>query len=231
MEYMDDTLSQLMSGETPEEYRNSRMKILSDLDRLESYCDKFVIETIEDYDKVYELKGHICLLWCFAANNNLPEFDRVDKIDASLGERLFAFIKKHKVKDKSAKAVARYVLWGRYYLRQNMDSIYQTLIDNDLLRRSNDNFYIIRLHYKTGDNTFTVGKGGKESRNYCNSCGLQAIPITSNGWVKYLRDKENDISILEDRYGIVYQVDAKYGIRNISLSKEERNIIIKEYLR
>lgn len=226
---MKTKIYELLKDTGIKDYQQEYAARFSQLDQIEELVETIKINTFEEFKAVYALKGLTNSMWCFAVNNDLPEYDRISKVESIIGEKLLGFIKKSLIKDKEAKIVAKYALWGKYYTAQNLEKIYETLIKFDMIRRDTDNdLYIIGLHYKVGDNTFTVSRSGNQ-RNYFDSCAFQAIAGISTHLQGFISDRIEEIPYLDEAYGKVYQENAKGGIRSIALSKKECKVIISKY--
>lgn len=229
--FMNDLSAHMEGDKTGEDYFNSRTQALEHIDEIENIVDNAKIKTMEDYDRYSNIKSILSSLFCFTANNQMPIFDRICDIESKMGKKLLKFVKSQVVKDREIRAVIRYVLWGAYYRSQNIESIYNVLFENDLLRKQGSGIFVTGLHYKVGDNTFTVDRMDRQHRNYVEWTALQAICIKSNTLKDFILDnnKWDNIPQLEDRYSSIFVCDGKYCIRPIRLKYEERKLIMEKY--
>ncbi len=230
--FINDLSAQVEGDNTGEDYVKNRIKALEKIDDIEKIVNNAKINTMEDYDRYSHIKSVLSSLFCFTANNKKQEFDRVCNIESKIGDKLVKFVKKQTVKDRKVRALIRYVLWNKYYMNQDMESIYDELIKNDVLRKKGSGIYVIGLHYKVGDNTFTVDAMGRQHRNYVGWTALQAISVVSSTLTDFITEnnKWSEIPELEDRYSTVTVCDGKYCIRPIRLKYEERDIIRQKYV-
>jgi len=230
IEFINDFTAK-MNNTTTEQYKNNLNQFLEKIDVLENAVNIAVIKNFEDYKKCSELKAILSSLFCFSFNNKLPEFEKIAKIESSLGKKLLDFVKKNTVKNSEIKTVVRYLLWGKYYSQQSFSKIYEVLKKHNLLRRQGDNLCVIGLHYKVGDNLFTVDYNGREHRQYVSWAGFQAFYNKSGQFKQFIidTDKWNEIPELEDIYEITGLHDGKYAVRPIGLNKKERNLIQEKY--
>jgi hypothetical protein len=161
----------------------------------------------------------------------LPEFDKIAKIESNLGQKMFKFIKRNTIKNSEAKTVARYVLWGKYYSSQKIEEIYEILKKHNILRKKDDRLCIVGLHYKVGDNIFTVDYNGRNHRTYIQWAGFQAIFNKNRQLEQFItyNNKWEEIPELENFYETIGIHDGKYAIRPFGLSEKERSFILKKY--
>jgi len=224
-----DNLSAKMAGQTTDDYIKTREKALTCIDKIEEVVTKIKIKTFEDYNKGMKIKGVISSLYCYAFNHNNNIWKKVGVVEDIIGKKIFNFAKRHKIKDSKVKTVCRYILWKRYYYKQNLEKIYQFLLKNDVLRQNGCSFYIIGLHGKVGNNVFTVDDRGREHRTYVESCAFQAMYINSSTFIEYLNNRKEEIPRLEDRYSGVIVQDGKHCIRPIRLKYKEKQFIREEF--
>jgi len=77
--------------------------------------------------------------------------------------------------------IARYLLWGRYFMGVYDGAAWLEARDRGVLRKKRREdgagfaFYVVGLRYKVGDNVFTCDSRGREHRQYANTIGCQAI--------------------------------------------------------
>lgn len=229
--FINDLSAHMEGDKTGEDYVNSRSQALEQIDEIEHVVDNATIKTMEDYDRYCNIKSILSSLFCFTANNQMPIFDRICDIESKIGKKLVKFVKSQTIKDREIRTVARYVLWGAYYRSQNIEAIYDVLFENDLLRKQGASIFVRGLHYKVGDNTFTVDRMGRQHRNYVEWTALQAIFTVNNTLRDFILDnnKLEEIPQLEDRYSSISVCDGKYCIRPIRLKYEERKLIMEKY--
>ena len=225
-----NSLSAQMAGESEEEYTQIREDALKELDEVEGAVKRTKVEDINSYNEAMKLKGVLSSLFCYTANSNKPEVDRVGDIECTLGTKLFKFANKHgKITDKAIKALAKYLITNlrHYYTLEDVDKIVECLRNAGVLYQSEGSYLITGLHYSVGDNVFGVSSNGSEYRLMQRSCALQAFYVNDH-WMRLLSELKPDAPELPDFYNKVGTGDGKY-LAKVYLTREEHGIVKREY--
>lgn len=231
MENFANVLSAGMSNLTEEEYVSQQNKFLTKLDFIEQKAQEAVVNSIEDYKEVIEIKDLSSSLWCYAFNNKKEEFDRVDKIERILGTKLYNFAKKFNKLNAQIRPIAKYLCWNKRFYREDIEKIIKTAFDNDIIRKRNGSYYIIGFHLAVGDNTFSISRRtGQEYRDYVKSFALQAISISFedgySGRIKILNSLP--IKDLEDYYTLTSVGNHKHCVK-INFNRNDKSKIYADY--
>jgi len=225
-----NSLSAQMSGESEEDYTQIREDALKELERIEDTVKRIKITDTASYKEAMALKGCISSLFCYTCNNEKPEYERVMEIEGRLGKKLLSFANKYrKIKDKTVKALAKYLItnWRYYYTTEDVDKIVGCLKDAGVLYKSEDSYFIIGLHYAVGDNVFGVSSNGSEYRLMQRSCAIQAFYLNSH-WSRIFSALNIDVPELPDFYDKVGTGDGKY-LAKVYLTRDEHGIVKREY--
>ena len=221
-----NSLSAFLEGEEEGDYVKTRDGALKQLDEVEGAVKRTKVEDINSYNEAMKLKGALSSLFCYTANSNKPEVDRVGDIECALGAKLFKFANKHKkINDKTVKALAKYAItnWQHYYTREDVTKIVERLKNADVLYQSEGSYLITGLHYSVGDNVFGVSSNGSEYRLMQRSCALQAFYVNDH-WTRLLSELKPDAPELPNFYNKVGTGDGKY-LAKVYLTREEHQTV------
>lgn len=186
-----------------------------------------VVETFEMYDSASKVKGFLCSLYCRTFNSDHPEFDRVSKLEDRWADAMFQFAKKQDVQGHK-RTVVRYLCWRSYY-PNGIDT--RRLCDDavlwGLVYRNGDAHVVRGLHFKVGDNVFSVDSRGRQHRTYVGHCGLQVFYI-QNPIAKEIL-KGMNLPEMPKRYDVIGLYDGKGAARPIGLKWQEKQLIREMY--
>jgi hypothetical protein len=86
---------------------------LAHLDAIERIARRLTIGTVEDFNRVYELKRFVGRLACYAFNNRLEVTDRVWAIEGVIGRAMSRWARAFYCRQVSpeARTLVRYLLW------------------------------------------------------------------------------------------------------------------------
>ena len=217
------------------------------LKRLENLIKKIDIESIEDYKEAYDFKKFLSSLFCYAFNSNSDKYKQIGAIEAQLGQKIARFVKKRfRIKDKVVKAAAKYAVtcWRCYYSTEDKEKIIKCLLENKLLYKKpyktrngqiEYDFLVTGLHYAVGDNTFSIGKDGKEYRNYVSVCVPQAFYLNDrfhNFLVSKIKSDPqflDNIPLLPEYYTPTLVEPNLKDAARIYLNREEKDIIWEHF--
>jgi hypothetical protein len=104
-------LSAQMAGMKTDDHCRAHNDALRQLDRMREAVAQTEVASIEDYKEAMKLKSAISSLFCYAFNNNLPEWEEVCDLEGELGKKLYGFARTYdRIKDKETRAVAKYFI-------------------------------------------------------------------------------------------------------------------------
>ncbi|MEK7863253.1 MAG: hypothetical protein AAB295_08320, partial [Chloroflexota bacterium] len=103
---------------------------LAQLDAIERVARRLRIGTLEEFNRVYALKGFVARLACYTFNNYLDLNDRVGAIEGVIGRALSRWARAFYGRQVSAEArtLVRYLLWRKRYPSENLAKIVDRLI-------------------------------------------------------------------------------------------------------
>lgn len=182
-----------MLGMTSETYVDGMKTTLGMLDEIEDAIKRMKIKSEDDFKQAYGIKGRLNSLSCYTFNNKLPENDRVWQLEMNLGKKISRWTKSQ-LADSEDSVLIRYILWNKRYLRDTewRKKILDRLLEKGyvfILPSDNDNepkFVLTGVHYKIGDNTFTIDG----YRRYYPVCTPQCFELIWDMDYGYLRTKD-----------------------------------------
>lgn len=165
-----------------EAYVRDRQEALRHLDELERPPR---IRNEEQYSGAREVKSLLASLSCFTFNTGHPENDRVWRLEALWGRALARYNQRYLIRDHETRAIARYLLWSRYWPGVDPRQVLDEAKRRAVLRKGkasglgtpNAHLYVVGLEMKVGDNTFTVDNYGRHYRHYHRTCARQAFHL------------------------------------------------------
>ena len=216
-----------MMGTDVDTYTEFHNQLLDSLPKLKKAVQQVKVRCLDDYQKAMDLKGLLCSLFCYAFNNHLPVYEQIGELEHELGMKLLKFARSYgRIRDKRVRAVAKYMItcWRYYFAREDQDEIIRIVKDAGILWKKGTSHLITGLHFAVGDNTFTIGRGGREYRNYVPTCALQAFYVNLR-WQKILTSRQIDAPDLPPYYEpTIVEPDARCSAK-VYLSWEEKNLI------
>ena len=197
MEDFANTFHAWMYGIELDDYMHKSEDMLSRLDVFDRVVKEIKVENIDNYKKALEVKGILSALFCYAFNNR-KDHRRVGEIEEKLGEKLYRFARNYRKASKEIRPLIKYMLWNKYFLREDVEALAKAVLEAGHLFKIEKkmdgkicrDYLVTGLHLAVGDNTFTVGKYGREYRNYVKTCAIQAIYVTDR-WQKLLDRMES----------------------------------------
>jgi len=227
-------LSAHMSRLEVDEYISGHETLISGVERIEKAVREFgVPSSEEDFLRGRRLKSMLSSLSCYVFNNKKGDelIDRVANLECELGGKLATFARRlcRKV-PKDIKPLVRYVLWSRYYTREDRESIAVALTGAGVLYRKEKAYLVTGLHLAVGDNMFGIDRNGREYRKYVMTCLPQAFYVSGH-WQEIFENLSVEAPELdEDLYCPTGIGDRKYCAK-ISFSWKDKNFIRGNYLR
>lgn len=204
---------------TPEQYRAEMQATLDMLDKIELAVSRFKITDQKSFESAKTIKGKLCSLSCYTFNNNLPENDRIWKIEAMLGKKMYAWTRKNLASSED-NLLIRYLLWNKRYSadKKVREWIIDRLIEKELIGfivRDNKKDIVVRgIHCKVGDNIFTGN-----ARQYVRTCGPQCFHLEWDMDVEYVKTKE--LPELTSTLDLIYLQDGKGSARHPKITKQD----------
>ncbi|MEI8659345.1 hypothetical protein [Vibrio sp. Hal054] len=206
------------------------------LNHLDSFSQAPVIKSEQDYFTAQKAKKLLCALSVYTSNTKHPDNQRVWHLENVYGEAMEKYNRSILIKDKDTKLVARYLAWTRYFTTDvDHIKVLHTAADLGVLRKTVSKLddggerirlFVVGLKHKVGDNTFTPDRLGREHRNYVETIGRQAIPVTvpTEAFIAFTQDKAAlaKIETLHDSYYVTNVCDRKGCIRAIPFGNQAR---------
>ena len=229
MEEFANTLSARMLGTDVKTYIETHDSLSKEtaLARIEKMIEQVKVKTLADYKEAMKLKSVLSSLFCFTFNNNRPEWKRVAELESRLGKKLLKFARSYKrIKDKRLRAIAKYMItcWSYYFSNEDVDAIVDAVVQAEILYQKDGQYLITGLHYAVGDNTFTVGRNGKQYRDYIETCALQAFYVNWR-WQKILEARKVDAPPLPDFYEPTCVAPNQKYCARVYLSEDQYRLI------
>jgi len=214
------------SGMTPEAYVNEMKAAIGMLDKVEDAIERMKIKSQEDFNHAYNIKKVLCSLSCYTFNNKLPENDRVWELEGKIAKKMAVWMKSQLAKPDD-NLLIRYILWNKRYYgdEERRKKILDRLIEKGyILTRPageyNDQEVVVTgIYCKVGDNCFTVGRNGRESRQFVNVCVPQCFELVWDMDKEYLATK--DIPMLETEVTMTYMRDGKGCARHPKFTRKD----------
>lgn len=143
---------------------------LARLDAIERVARRLKIGTVDEFNRVSELKQFVGRLACYAFNNRLDVTGRVGAIEGIIGRAMSRWARAFYRSQVSpeARTLVRYFLWHKRYPSENLAKIVDRLIaERAIFRRSGtDEVYVRGCHLAVGDNVFSFRQDGSQYRRY-----------------------------------------------------------------
>lgn len=230
------TLCARLEGEASgDDYVKSRQEALKRLDALE---DAPPIADEEQYRYARAVKSMLASLSCFTFNTKHPEDERVWRLESEWGRELACYNRRFLLKDHEARAIARYLLWSRYWPGIDHRGLFDDAKRRGLLRklrrqgRGDLDFalYVVGLEMKLGDNTFTVDRHGRHYRHYHRTCARQAFHVMQRLDLAGLESDATwfeDVPTLGEDWTETFLGDGKFVARPVHLTRRERTTILR----
>ena len=219
------------------EYAKSHEKGIAKLADIEKRVAAVRVLTLEDYREASKLASAVSSLYCFAFNNQSPEFKRVAALDLELGKKLLRFAERFdQAKDGKIRALIKYVCWNRWFMRHDASKIAQTLLQHShLFSYYSDNgdsqkwkgHYVTGLHLQVGDNVFTPDGRGRYHRCFNKSWSLQAFSVSETWHTLFDKMETNGefvIPLLPNYYERVYFGGGRHQARLMFTRRDQRYI-------
>lgn len=202
------------SDMTPEAYVNKMKALIDILDKVEDAIERMEIKSQEAFNHAYGIKKVLSSLSCYTFNNKLPENDRVWGLEWKVAKKMAVWMKSQLAKPDD-NLLIRYILWNKRYSGDNEQrkKILDVLIEKGYIfirpagKYNKQEVVITGIYCKVGDNCFTVGRNGRESRQFVDVCVPQCFEIVWGIDKEYLATK--DIPMLEKEVEMTYMRDGK----------------------
>ena len=228
------TLCARLAGTTPDDYVQRNEEILTCLEKFEFPNS---IKTEESYRQAQAIKSLLSGLFCYAANTNNPEFERVADAENRWGRMMAQYNRRCLIKDPKTRSLARYLLWNSYFLTVNLRVALEEAKRQGILRRGRDDqgqpqntLLVVGLEMKVGDNVFTVDRRGREHRQYVKTIGRQAFSVSQKYREVVDETFMDSIPVVDETYRHTSIGDHKHGARPISLRYSERDSILQRFV-
>ncbi|USD35634.1 MULTISPECIES: hypothetical protein [Vibrio] len=214
------------------------------LEKIDELSDSPVVQNENEYLSQLKVKEFLCALSCYTSKTKHPLNDRVWELESVYGIALSKYNKRSLIKNKDIKYLAKYLSWPYFYTKviDHQQALKAAAAYGILRKNISENsdgstrteLYVIGLHYKVGDNTFSVDSRGREHRRYIKTMGRQALPVVvPHDEYKLFIEREKEavsrIPELHNSFYVTYVGDGKGCIRAIPMSNTERNFIIQTY--
>ena len=224
--FINDLQARFLGVDT-DTYVQTEESLLRELYSLQEAVRKLKVNTLEDYLEGMKLKSLLSSLFCYCFNNGKEEYQKVGAIEAELGKKLLKFARNYgRIKDKRLRAIAKYMITcsGYYWVHEDVDTIIEAVKKAGILWKKEGMYLITGLHYAVGDNSFTIGKDGREYRDYVETCAIQAFYVNSR-WQKILSERGVEAPPLPDFYEPTdVQPNMRYCAR-VYLSSQQFDLI------
>jgi hypothetical protein len=218
-----------------DDYVRSRQEALQHLDALENPPR---IADEKQYRYARAVKSMLASLSCFTFNTKHPEDDRVWRLESEWGRELARYNRRFLVKDHETRAIARYLLWPRYWPGVDHRQLFDEAKRRGLLRKRRPQgrgdldfcLYVVGLEMKVGDNTFTVDRHGRHYRHYNRSCARQAFHMAKPLDLAGPEDEATwlaDVPALGENWTETSLGDGKFVARPVHLTRRERTTILR----
>lgn len=154
---------------------------VAQLDAIERVARRLKIGTVEEFNRVYELKRFVARLVCYTFNNRLDLNDRVWAIEGVIGRAMSRWARAFYRRQVSpeARTLVRYLLWRKRYPSENLAKIVDRLIaERAMFRKSGtDDVYVRGCHLAVGDNVFAYRQDGSQYRRYQQVAVPEVFPL------------------------------------------------------
>ncbi|HNQ63123.1 MAG TPA: hypothetical protein PKO34_01000 [Smithellaceae bacterium] len=231
-------LSATLAGMSTDEYCATNDNLLNNLEKIETAVKGAKVCKLDDFKEWFVAKKMLSSLFCYTANTNHADFERVSAAESVLGGKLDKFAKNYGKASPEIRPVIKYVLkrsrW--YYTFEDSVKIVSTLLDNGHLWQSKGWFFCTGLHLAVGDNVFGISNStGRQYRRYVGVCVPQAFYVEGR-WPETIRalveaGMISKIPLLDETLWEKTSIDDRKGCAKISLSRKERNFIRNNYLK
>lgn len=210
-----------VNNTTPEAYSKELRNILQSLDEFEESVERLTIKNEADFKIAVVGKGVLCSLSCYTFNNKLPENDRVWKLEQTLAKKMERWTKSQ-LADSEDSVLIRYILWNKRYFN---DTEWRKKILDRLLEKgyifilpadNEQKFVLTGIHYKVGDNTFTMDG----YRRYHPVCMPQCFELIWDMDYGYLRTK--DVPIIQKEVSLTPMDGLKGSARCPRFTPQDR---------
>lgn len=203
---------------------------LAQLDAIERIARRLKIGTLEEFNRVYELKRFVGRLGCYAFNNHLEATDRVWAIEGVIGRAMSRWARGFDRRQVSpeARTLVRYLLWQKRYPSENLAKIVERLIAERAIFRKpgTDEVHVRGCHLAVGDNVFSYRQDGSQYRRYQKVVVPEVFPVNRS------LPPEVVARIPEERIPEFVEVvpvrDGKYAAR-ISFGRHDKAQITSTY--
>jgi hypothetical protein len=218
-------LNAAMAGVSPANYLERMLWSLENLGSFAQMIRSGEVNSWEAFDHFHAVKSVLCSLSCYTFNNKLPQNDEVWKLEAECAKLLGVWTRKQLAKPAENRMI-RYLLWNRYYVGDTTvrQRIMDHLIAQGYILKKGTDYVVKGLYTKVGDNVFTVGRDGRESRQYVHVCLPQYYTLHPKNY-EYLNGKE--VPEFEDshRYSHTNMQDGKGCARHPKVTYKDWNIL------
>lgn len=206
---------------TLENYIDEMKYSISLIDRITKALDNIVIDSQEMFDKACNLKGRISHIYCYAFNNDLPEFKQICDVELALGKKMQTWTKS-KLANKDDNLLIRYILWNRRYVNDKdaRRLILDTLVERGYVHIDNDGDVVITgLYCKVGDNVFSSDWRGRMHRTFIDVCIPQCFNPTWDFDTEYLKTK--NLPLLNGEHTNTWFGDGKGCARHPKITQKD----------
>jgi len=214
-------LCSAMAGVSTEEYTQRQHWMLENLEKFADIIRNGKINTIEAFNKFLFTNSALCSLSCYTFNNKHPQNDEVWKLEGECARLLSKWLHKQLAKPTENRMI-RYLLWNRYYVGDTTvrQRIMDHLVEKGYILKRKDEYIVKGIYTKVGDNVFTVGRNGRESRQYVHVCLPQYYTLNPKDY-DYLATKEVPEFEDEHRYYCTYLQDGKGSSRHPKITRKD----------
>ena len=188
------------------------------------------ILTEDDYLAAMTVKSALASLYCFAFNNDLPEFKAVSAAEARWALAMHRYNQRFLISDPETRAVARYLVGNRFYARLDARLVVIDAKKRGILRRAGDGrICVVGLYTKTGNNLLSVDDRGRQHRTYVDDIGRQAHLVGQRyeDAAEHLPGFCATMLALSRTYHVVDFGDRKGAARYPGLRSQERAAILR----
>lgn len=230
------TLCARLEGDADgEAYVRDRQEALRHLDDLETPPR---IRNEEHYGAAREVKSLLASLSCFTFNCRHPDNDRVWRLEAEWGRALARYNRRFLIADHESRAIARYLLWSRFWPGVDPRRVLDEANRRGFLRKGRPqgrgtltfDLYVIGLEMKVGDNTFTVDNYGRHYRHYHRTCSRQAFHVEDSldrAGIAPDSTWFTDVPGLGAAWTPTAIGDGKFAARPVRLTRRERATVLR----
>jgi len=218
-------LSAGMAGVSVEKYKEHQHWMLDHLDKIETWVKGVKIIDDASFDLALAYKSALSSLFCYTANNQLPEFDRVCDIEGVIGRKMRLYVEKN-LAPPAENVMIRYILSKRAF--HSDDEMRKKILDHlvekgyvfirPATEYDHEKIVVTGIACKTGDNTFSISGNNRHHRQYVKVCMPQCYCVRDFD-ADYLRTK--NLPTLDKEMSLTGFGDGKYLARHPKFNRRE----------